>query len=89
METRPTGIYAPLSPWAYFGLTILFSVPIVGFVFLIVFSISKGNINRRNFARSYWCILVVLAIVIGLLFVTGVATEFLEKIGWIKTYSYR
>ena len=52
----------PLSPWAYFGLQILFSIPIVGFVFLIVFSCSGANINRRNFARSYWCGLLIVAI---------------------------
>lgn len=54
----------PLSPWAYFGLQLLFAVPIVGFVFLIVFSCSGANINRRNFARSYWCGLAIVAIVI-------------------------
>ena len=63
----------PLSGWAYFGLQLLFAVPVVGFVFLIVFSFSRGNINRRNFARSYWCallvavVLVVVIIVIALL----------------------
>ena len=88
MDQRPTGIYEPLSPWAYFGLTILFSIPVVGLVFLVIFSIAKGNVNRRNFARSYWCILVVLAIVIGILFLTGVATDFLEKIGYIKVYNW-
>ncbi len=59
--------YRPLSPWAYFGLTILFSVPVVGFVFLLVYTFSNSNINRRNFARSYWCgalIAVCIAILI-------------------------
>ena len=56
--------YRPLSPWAYFGLTILFSVPVVGFVFLIVFSFSRGNINRRNFARSYFCVYVIAAVIL-------------------------
>ena len=60
-QQKPTGAYAPLSPWAYFGLQILFSVPVVGFIFLIVFSFSGGNINRRNFARSYWCVYVIIA----------------------------
>ena len=55
--------YQPLSPWSYFWLQILFSIPVVGFIFLIVFSLSSGNINRRNFARSYFCIVVVLIIV--------------------------
>ena len=49
----------PLSPWAYFGLQLLFAIPVVGFVFLIVFSCSGANINRRNFARSYWCALLI------------------------------
>ncbi len=54
----------PLSPWAYFGLQLLFSIPVVGFIFLIVFSCSGANINRRNFARSYWCALLVAAILV-------------------------
>lgn len=58
----------PLSPWAYFGLQLLFAIPIVGFVFLIVFSCNGSNINRRNFARSYWCSLVIAAIVFFVVF---------------------
>lgn len=55
----------PLSPWAYFGLQLLFAVPIVGFIFLIIFSCNGSNINRRNFARSYWCSLLIAAIIIA------------------------
>lgn len=54
----------PLSPWSYFGLQILYAVPIVGFIFLIIFSIKKSNINRRNFTRSYWCFLIIIGIVL-------------------------
>ena len=69
----------PLSAWAYFGLRILFCVPVVGFVFLIVFSCSSGNLNRRSFARSYWCmLLIVAAIVLTIfLFAGGAAFDFL------------
>ena len=56
--------YKPLSPWAYFGLQILFAIPIVGFIFLIVFSCSRANINRRNLARSYWCSLIIVAVIL-------------------------
>lgn len=69
--------YQPLSPWAYFGLQILFSIPIVGFIFLIIFSIKGSNLNRRNFARSYWCSLIIIGAVLlivllfALLFTTG------------------
>ena len=44
--------YKPLSPWAYFGYNILFSIPIIGFILLIVFSFSNDNINRRNYANK-------------------------------------
>ena len=74
LQQPPTGQYAPLSPWAYFGLQILFSIPIVGFVFLIVFSISSGNINRRNFARSYWCLLIIVAVVLTIVAIILLAT---------------
>lgn len=56
----------PLGAWSYFGLKLLFSVPIVGFVFLIVFTFSRGNLNRRSFARSYWCNALVVAIIVVL-----------------------
>ena len=64
-----------LGPWAYFGLQLLFSIPIVGFILLIVFSFDDSNLTRRNFARSYWCALLVglaVAIIGAILFaVTG------------------
>ena len=66
----------PLSPWAYFGLQLLFAIPVVGFIFLIIYSCSGANINRRNFARSYWCSLLVSVIVTVLLIVAAVAFGF-------------
>ena len=83
MDNRPTGQYSPLSPWAYFGLQILFSIPIIGFIFLIVFSISKGNINRRNYARSYWCVYILAAIIVGIIFLVAALTGSISTVlGW-------
>ena len=65
MENRP------LSPWAYFGLQILYAIPIVGWIFLIIHAIGASNINRRNFARSYFCILVIVLIIVGVGLATG------------------
>lgn len=63
--------YRPLSPWAYFGYGILFAIPLVGFICLIVFSINDKNINRRNYARSYWCVLILAVILLVILIATG------------------
>lgn len=64
--------YKPLSPWAYFGYQILFSIPIVGLIFLIVFSFSSKNINRRNFARSFFCIYVLIGIILTVIAILSV-----------------
>ena len=63
--------FRPLSPWAYLGYTILFSIPIVGFVLLIVFSIIEGNVNRKNYARSYFCALVIVLVLVVIVALTG------------------
>lgn len=63
--------YRPLRAWAYFGLTLLYSIPIVGFIFLIIFSFNSGNINRRNFTRSYWCALLIVVILLAIFVIVG------------------
>lgn len=64
--------YRPLGAWAYFGYSLLFSIPILGFIFLVIFSISGSNINRRSFARSYFCIYIVIIIIaVILIFAVG------------------
>ena len=55
--------YRPISMWGYFGYEILFSIPIVGFILLLVFSFGgTKNVNLRNFARSYFCLLILVVI---------------------------
>lgn len=62
-DTRIPEQYRPLSPWAYFGYSLLFSIPIVGFILLIVYSFNDSNLNRRNYARSFWCALLISVII--------------------------
>lgn len=60
--------------WGYFGYEILFSIPIIGLILLLVFSCGgTQNKNLRNFARSYFCfmIIVTVIVVIILLVYTG------------------
>lgn len=55
--------YQPVGAWRYVGYNILFSIPLVGFIFLIVFACSDANINRRSYARSYFCVFLIVAII--------------------------
>lgn len=72
--------YRPLGAWKYFGYQILFSIPIIGQIFLIIFAISGKNINRRSFARSYFCALIIVVILIGVLYLLGMGSGMFDGI---------
>ncbi len=63
--------FRPLGAFAYFGYSILFSIPVIGLIFLIIFSLSDANINRRNYARSYFIALLIAIILVIVLAATG------------------
>ena len=73
--------YRPLSPWTYFGLGILYSLPVVGWIFLIVHAIGSRNINRRNYARSYFCVYVLTIVLIAVLAAMGVLSSIGQSFG--------
>lgn len=65
--------YRPISMWGYFGYELLFSIPCIGFILLIVFALGgTKNVNLRNFARSYFCFLIIVVVLILILAATGV-----------------
>lgn len=72
--------YRPLSPWAYFGYNILFSLPVIGFILLIIFSLSNSNINRRNYARSFIVIYIIIIIAVTIIGLAGGFTYLIERI---------
>ena len=61
----------PLSPWTYFGLSILYALPLVGWAFLIAHAVASRNVNKRNYARSFFCIYILAAVLILLLSFAG------------------
>ena len=67
--------FRPLSAWSYFGLSVLYAIPILGLIFLLIHTFSDKNINRRSFARSFWCWVVLLIffllIFIGIAYANG------------------
>ena len=70
-----------ITPWGYFWLQILFNIPVIGFIFLVVFALGgTPNINKRNFARSYFCIYVVIIIVLAIMFALGGLDNIIEAI---------
>ena len=55
--------YKPLGMWSYFLWQILFAIPIVGFILLIIQALGANNKNLKNFARSYFCALIVFIVI--------------------------
>ncbi len=66
--------YKPISMWGYFGYEILFSLPIVGFICLIIMSFAPSNKNLKNFARSYFCLFIISLVLTVVLVAIALAT---------------
>ena len=75
--------YRPISMWGYFGYEILFSIPIVGFICLIIFAIGAKNVNKKNFARSHFCYTIicftVFLVALAIVLATGAVESVLEE----------
>jgi len=70
--------YKPISMWGYFGYEVLFSIPIIGFIFLLIFSFAHSNVNVKNFARSYFCYLILMIIIFAILAGTGMMASLIS-----------
>ena len=73
MSENGNNQYRLLSPWAYVGYGILFTLPVIGWILAIVFALNDDNLNRRNFARGYWCMVLVVVILSIVGMVMGVS----------------
>ena len=73
-----TDKYSPIKPFGYFFLQILYSIPVIGFIFLIIHAIGHENINRKNFARSYFCGLLLVIIIFIVVMTTGLGVTIVE-----------
>ncbi len=72
--------YKPISMWGYFGYEILFSIPVIGFICLIIMSFAAGNKNVKNFARSYFCLFIISLVVTIVLVAIALATGAVESL---------
>ena len=64
--------FQPISMWGYFGYQILFMIPIIGFILLIVFALGgTKNVNLKNSARSYFCVTIIVLVVVLIIAAMG------------------
>ena len=61
--------FKPISPWGYVGYSILWSIPVVGWIFWLVAALGSKQRNVKNYARSFFCLfllgIAVAAVAVG------------------------
>ena len=73
--------YKPMSIWKFFGFEVLFSIPIVGVIASLIFSLDVSkNVNLTNFARAkfLWTVLETI------MFMLAVAVMMLGMLRWTR-----
>ncbi len=54
--------YRHINAWAYWGLRILYAIPVVGLIALIIMALIPKNRNLRSFAKSYFISLIIIVV---------------------------
>ena len=76
--TKIPAEYEPISMWGYFGYEVLFMIPVIGWICIGIFALTASNHNLRNFARSQFCVLIIWAVFMAAMFVSGFLAYILE-----------
>ena len=76
--------YRPLTSLGFFGYTILFAIPVIGWICALVFSFNNHNISRRNLARSFllWALICILIIALLFYLRAPIINSFLNLFGY-------
>ena len=71
-KPAPGSEYSVMSVGAYIGNSILFSIPLIGWIICLVTAISSKKINKRNFARAMMVFLIIgIILAVAIYFVLG------------------
>lgn len=72
--------YTPITMWGYFGYQLLFSIPIIGWIFVVIFALTASNQNLKNFARSQFCLWIIWLVLLMVSAFSGFFTMILENL---------
>ena len=77
--------YRPISGWGYFWRSVFYAIPVIGWLFVLINALGAKNRNGRNFARSYFCALLIaligLAVIAVLSFVAPEVVQSIKDLG--------
>lgn len=73
--------YRPISGWGYFWRAVLYAIPVLGWIVLLINALGSKNRNGRNFARSYFCALLIALIgAVVVVVLSFVAPEIIQSV---------
>lgn len=70
-----------IGAWHYVGLEILYSIPVIGWIFLLVHCFIPEKENRMHFARHYFVRLllaIIILLIIALVLYLTVGRQYME-----------
>jgi hypothetical protein len=76
--------YRPMGAWGYMLYSILWVIPVIGWISWIVCAVASKNISRRSYARSWFLFVFIAAILAGAYFLVdkvlapGLITEYVN-----------
>ncbi len=75
--------FKPISAWGYIGYSLLWSIPVVGWIVWLCHALGASNRNVKNYARSYFCafLLAIIAsvVMVALVFILGLDSVIVES----------
>lgn len=74
--------YEPISAWGFIGILALFAIPVIGWIFAIIWACGGcRKLNKRNLARGYLIILALIAVFAACAFLAfwKIAPAYLEN----------
>ena len=73
--------YRPISGWGYFWRAVFYAIPVIGWLFVLINALGAKNRNGRNFARSYFCaLLIALIVAVVVVVLSFVAPQVIQSI---------
>ena len=73
--------FKPISSWGYVGFSILWSIPVVGWICWLCSALGAKNRNVKNYARSYFCAFLLSLIIC---IVAAIALFALSALGFVN-----
>ena len=80
--------FKPITGWGYVGYSILWAIPVVGWLICLFTAIGSKHRNVRNFARSIFCRIFLLIILAAAAVGTVVLLDVLNVIEPATIFSY-